>query len=327
MQNTEFDPFLAMQQAVDIVLTSKHPDSKVAACLYKGEHATARTNEWPMAILEALGHEARIGDSSGTVHAEMNCLLHFPVAADGGAISITDPCCPNCAKAITECGLKYVYIDHMGFKKDFAVRRGEEFQEMSLGIMAQAGITIYEVYRKKRQLKIIHKPKNLCGSPEVNPIEVRKLTHCEKEGFKRLISAVKPKHISWGAAIAQDQNGNFFSLVASTHLAIGFEEDILRTPPNLVNQKYSYYMTPLNRLICGAVRYGLTLKKGFVFLSQLPTPREMVNSIGAGVNNIWIAQPDIASKDSSFAARDILSQHRLLNFHPWVDEIEDLSDV
>ncbi|MBL8639964.1 MAG: deoxycytidylate deaminase [Alphaproteobacteria bacterium] len=315
--NPHFDPFLAMQQAVDIVLTSQHEHNKVAACLYKDMHVCAHTNEWPMIILERLGHEVRIGDSSGTIHAEINCLLRFPIASQGAAIAITDPCCPNCAKAITECGITQVYIDHKGFEKDFATRRGQEFQDMSLSIMAQAGIEIYKLNRKLRAIEPIHPPHATAISPEQNPIEVKKIPMASCTEFKKIIAAVRPKHESWGAALARNRDGDIFSLVASTHLAVGFAEQILQEKTSVASQKYSYLMTPLNRLICGAIKHGLSILDDYIFLAQLPTPREMVNAVGAGIPSLWIENMDKSSKETSAAARDILITHNILQFRPW----------
>lgn len=311
-----FDPFLAMQQAVDIVLTSQHEHNKVAACLYKDTRVCAHTNEWPMMILERLGHETRIGDSSGTIHAEINCLLRFPIASHGAAIAITDPCCPNCAKAITECGITQVYIDHKGFEKDFAARRGREFEAMSLSIMAQAGIEIYKLNRKLRVIEPIHPPHPTAIFPEQNPIEVKNIASASMSEFKKLIESVKPKHESWGAALARNREGKFFSLVASTHLAVGFAEQILDEPTSAASRKYSYFMTPLNRLICGAIKHGLSILDDYIFLTQLPTPREMVNAVGAGIPSLWIQNIDKSSKESSAYARDLLLAHNILQFKP-----------
>lgn len=140
----------ATQMAVDIVGQSPHPDNKVAACAFTEHHAIARTNEWPERIEKNIGTSTRIGDSSGTIHAETNCLLHFPDKTDGASLAITDPCCPNCAKCIAEAGIKNIYIDHKGFTKDFASRRGDEFKNMSMSILVHAGINVYEVNRKEK---------------------------------------------------------------------------------------------------------------------------------------------------------------------------------
>src|SRR5262245_21403475 len=126
-------PFAQMQKAVDIVNTSPHPANKIAATIF-GRDKTGRgfslshTNFWPRAILDHFGMEARIGNASGTIHAETECILASPAPTEGASLSITDPFCPNCAKNIAEAGIRTVYIDHKGFKKDFVARRAHAFE-------------------------------------------------------------------------------------------------------------------------------------------------------------------------------------------------------
>ncbi len=95
-------PLDAMQAAVNIVLTSPHPTNKVAAAIFSGADILVRTNNWPSRIATVLGQDARVGNSSGTVHAEVNCISDFPHPTEGASLCITDPFCPNCAKNIAE---------------------------------------------------------------------------------------------------------------------------------------------------------------------------------------------------------------------------------
>lgn len=307
--------FLAAQAAVDIVLTSPHPDSKVAACLFNGRQMCARTNNWPDPILATLGKTARIGDSSGTVHAEVNCIMGYHGKTENAQIAITDPCCPNCAKAIAEAGIKTVYIDHKGFQKDFAARRGDEFKDMSLSIMAHAGISIYEINRKARTITAIYKPPNQFVVPELYPIEVKQRpAPMTKELLRHCIDTAHVKHPRWGAALATDDNGHIYSLIASTHPAIGYLPETANEDRSDEghNKKYDFYLEPLNRLICGAKRYGLDLSEHHIWLSMLPTPRELVNAIGYGIHHLYIGSGELAKKSASQDAASLLTQKGLL---------------
>lgn len=299
-----------MQSAVDIVLSSPHPDNKVAASLFNETTTLSQTNFWPQIILDKLGTAIRIGDSSGTVHAEVNCLLHFPEKTQGAEIAITDPCCPNCAKNISESGIKTVYIDHKGFQKDFAARRGEEFKNMSLNILAHAGISIYEINRKEQSVSVIHEPEKDYVPAEDNPIEILPrldLTIPTKDDLKKLIQSVTVKHPFWGCALAVNDDGKIFSLIASTHTAIGFlEEDFtnqqkteIHPYPQNPEKKYNYHLTPLNRLLFGATRHNLHLIDGMVWTSLIPNARELVNFVGAGFSKLNIGEKKPYAKESA----------------------------
>ncbi|HRK98032.1 MAG TPA: deoxycytidylate deaminase [Alphaproteobacteria bacterium] len=313
--------FHAMQSAVDIVLSSPHPENKVAACLFSQTTTLAKTNDWPQRILDNLGEQIRIGNSSGTVHAEVNCLLHFPEKTQGTEIAITDPCCPNCAKCISESGIKTVYIDHKGFAKDFATRRGDEFKDMSLSIMAHAGINIYEINRKEKTISVIHQSKENYTPPEDNPIKIVEQEQLPTEkNFLALIHAVKIKHASWGCAFARDKNGKIYSLVASTHAAIGYSQECFEkngepTPDTQRNKKYSFYINPLNRLLFGAAKHGLKIMDDYIWTSTIPTSREMVNLIGAGYTKLAIGNITISEeKSEKLSALKTLQNSKTIEF-------------
>lgn len=298
-----------MQWAVDIVNTSPHPDNKVAATLFKETHHISKTNDWPDLILERIGPDIRIGDSSGTVHAEVNCLIHFSGPTRNTSLAITDPCCPNCAKCIAEAGIKTVYIDHKGFLKDFANRRGEEFQDMSLRILAHAGVHIFALNRKEKTTTLLYKPDEGYIPPQENPIEI--LPVSENAPLKDIIQSVHVKHPRWGCAIAiNPENGQHFSLVASTHPAIGF------TAGEQMEQegKYDFYLEPVNRLLMGASAAGLRIIDSQIWCSVLPSPREMVNLVGANISTITIGEESSYKKSASTDALRLLSEKEILKF-------------
>jgi deoxycytidylate deaminase len=308
-------PISAMQMAVDIVLSSPHPANKVAATLFNDEgQFVSKTNDWPEIILKKLGQDKRIGDSSGTVHAEVNCFINSPFPTHDSSLAITDPCCPNCAKCIAESGVRRVYIDHKGFDKDFAVRRGGEFQDMSLHILSHAGISIFEVFRKDNLIKELYIPPQNYIPPEENPIEIRACRHMASlEVLKQTINLVKIKHPRWGCALAKNQTGKVFTLVASAHPAIGYtkNQDMMG-----IDGKYDFMLEPINRLIMGSAKSGLEIIPDYIWCSVLPTPREMVNLVAYDIQTIYCGESHISKESFSGDARILLEESQILKFIP-----------
>ncbi len=309
---TPLSPFSTMQMAVDSVATSAHPSNKIAACIYKGPNSLAHANGWPPAIATNFPPDARIGNSSGTVHAEVNCILKAPFATDGSSLCITDPFCPNCAKNIAEAGIKHIYIDHKGFAKDFAQRRGDDFENMSLRIAERAGINVTMVNRKEETLTPIITIKDGYVPREDNPIKIKKfpdeiISHAL---LQKIITKVEPRHERWGVALSRDSNGITTALIASCHPAIGYSQNT-QTPLN-AEGKYNFWLEPLNRLLMGAKRFGLNIPPNLIFTSQIPTSRELVNAVAADIKEIYCANPHTARDADSLAAAHLLSQRQIL---------------
>lgn len=301
----------AMQDAVDIVLTSPHPDNKIAATLFDGVNTLSKTNDWPSTIIEKLGKNTRIGDSSGTLHAEVNCLIHSNFATNGASLTITDPCCPNCAKCIAEAGIKKVYIDHKGFEKDFAARRGDEFQDMSLRILAHAGISLHEIIRKENKINLLYEPPIDYIPPEDNPIEIRPCrADLSKDTLLQTARLVKVKHERWGCALATDVHGKIYTLVASAHPAIGYTQNNIEKSDG----KYDFILEPVNRILMAAARHNLELSINHLWCSVLPSPREMVNLIGYGFKTIHIGNLATAKKSVSTEAMLTLENYDIVKF-------------
>ena len=169
-------PFIQMQHAVDIVNTSPHPKNKIAATLFGKDqlsqnYSISYTNYWPDSILDTIGPDQRIGNSSGTVHAETACILHAPYTFNA-SLCVTDPFCPNCAKNIAEAGIKNVYIDHKGMNKDFIDRRADAFKNMSMRICEKAGINVFLIYRKEQKIETIYKSPDNFSPHEDRPIDL-----------------------------------------------------------------------------------------------------------------------------------------------------------
>jgi deoxycytidylate deaminase len=311
-------PEEATQRAVDIVLNSSHPSSKIAAALYRDDTIICRTNDWPPRLRETLGTEARIGDSSGTVHAEIGCILNFPTATDGASLCVTDPFCPNCAKGAAEAGIKTIYIDHKGFTKDFAQRRGDDFESMSLRIAQRAGISVYEIRRKEKLLiPILVAPADYIP-PQDNPIEIKPFAgeSATLADLRNLVHSVRVKKDRWACGFAQNTAGEIITLTASLHAAIGYSEDSEKDHKTIANSegKYSFFLEPTNRLLMGAARFGYRLMDGLVWSAQLPTSRELVNLLATPIKTLTIGDLNKGRNETCLTARDQLQSAGILTF-------------
>lgn len=311
-------PYEAMQAAVDIVHQSPHPTNKIAASLLVGDTLTLATNGWPRPIEEKIGTFTRIGNSSGTVHAEVSCILNATVS-DGGSLFITDPFCPNCAKNIAESGVKKIYIDHKGFQKDFANRRGDDFGTMSLRIAGRAGIAIYQIFRKEQRVETLHEPPEGYKPPEDNPI-VKIKSSGDKTPIEELLAfihaAEKEKKGRFTCAYARAHDGTGYLLLARLHPAIGFTMDHDAETVKRREGKYSFMLEPANRILMAAARFGLRIDDGLLYASQLPTSREQVNLVAANMTAIMMGTDREDSDDEARAARALLSSKGILQFRP-----------
>lgn len=290
-------PYDHMQNAVDIVGTSPHPANKIAATLAgtdaKGQpYAVSATNYWPEPIMAHMGIDARIGNSSGTVHAETACILRAPMT-DGSSLFITDLPCPNCVKNMAEAGIKAMYIDHKGFDKDFAKRRGHHFENMAMLICERAGISVYRIFRKEKKIETIYEPPAGYKPALEKPQHIEML---EKSASADLLSYwAKTERMRYGEepyalAFAADANGALAMLSAQPHPVIGFTSDMA----DEAQDKYSFLLQPVNRVLMTAARKGLKIMPGMVYSSIVPTARELVNFIGAGLDILTIGDPHAA---------------------------------
>lgn len=285
-------PYQAMQDAVDIVGTSPHPANKIAATLFHNDWQVSRTNYWPDPIVEHIGRYARIGSSSGTVHAETACILDAPGATKGASLCITDPFCPNCAKNIAEAGIRTIYIDHKGFDKDFFQRRSDQFDSMSMQICEKAGISVYELWRKEERLVPI-----LQISPGFIPIEDSPITQevierADDKNFRFFIDKATQMHArrKFAVCFAEDVFGAVHVLIVRSHAVRGYsmlKSEHIREIEH-PESKYSFIQEPVNRLMMALARRGLSLIEGFLYASQVPTSREQVNLVAAGVARLTI---------------------------------------
>lgn len=284
------DLFQHMQSAVDIVGSSPHPVNKIAATLLTADGRTlSRTNLWPEAISSRLGAEARIGNASGTIHAETACILSAS-GTEGGTIFVTDPPCPNCMKNMAEAGIKTLYIDHKGFKKDFALRRGGHFEDMSMRIAERAGIAVHVIYRKERKIETILKIAE--GYIPADEFPVR-LFPAGYSSFTDIIAS-EHRHYAdrpFALALARDEAGESIALSACAHAVIGYSgNENLESPDG----KYSFVLEPVNRLMMAAARKGLSIQGEYLYSSRIPTARELINMTGANLRTIYIGDLNTA---------------------------------
>jgi deoxycytidylate deaminase len=307
--------FEMMQRAVDIVQTSPHPTNKIAASLArkqpgKGwEMISASTNLWPKPILEAFGPDTDIGNASGTIHAEIACVLSAPITKNTH-IFITDPPCPNCVKALAESGIRRIYIDHKGFGKDFAQRRGQDFENISLPLCLEAGIGVFEVRRKDKTIRCLQKGRTTPQARRKNSILIESCSLAEIRDFCTGAHRRLAGH-PFAAGLCKTSN-NATDAIAVTALDFeNFAGDPWRG-------KYTATLEPLTRLLMVARRKGWALIPRTIHTSRIPTAREMVNFLGGGLEHIHIGDQN--------AARDIFGPIALkqLTDHKIITVIEEL---
>lgn len=310
-------PFKLMQQAVDIVQLSQHPTHPIAATLAgrdeNGEpYIISKTNTWPRAIDDALGRETKIGGSSPTIHAEVAAILAAPGKTEGAEIFVTDPPCPNCAKNIIEAGISAVYIDHKGFGKRFAKEREKDLK-LTYALFKDAGIPVFEVFRGKEELNPLVKIKDGFVKPTYENAPLIRPVNGEPRVSEFLRDAVAFRQAynaeSCAAIIAHSPSGEAQFIGCEGGQVIGQTRDSRKKSEST---KYSLNMEPLNRAFMIAARHGLKLDPDYVFTCRVPTPREMVNSIGAGVHDIIIDDCEEGRDERSFEALEVLQEADIL---------------
>lgn len=316
-------PFTKMQRAVDIVGQSPHPANKIAATVFGLDQAgqsfsVSRTNVWPRLIEERIGTLPDIGDSSGTIHAETNAIFSAPMT-EGASLCVTDPFCPNCAKNIAEAGIKTIYIDHKGFDKDFAARRGNDFQNMSMRVCVKAGISVYEIRRKEETLTPIVEIPHDYKPHQDRPVEIDQQMAADRHHFDLLVAEKRQKHgdFRMACAIAAGPDGKVFGLTALAHPAVGYTLDTDLAALEQTDGKYSFIMEPNNRLLMNAARLGLKIVDGLLYSSQVPTSREQVNIVGAGLTSLTVGDVHKARDNAALQAVLQLTTAGILSCHSY----------
>ncbi len=312
-----------MQTALDLAPKSPHPTNKIAATLFGtdsqgNDFALMRTNHWPDAIYNTIGTDTKIGNASGTIHAETACITASPHATQGASLCITDPFCPNCAKNIAEAGIKNIYLDEHGFGKDFFNRRGDHFDRMSMQICERAGINVYALNMLTKETRTILEIADDYTPIEDSPIMAEPVESINDATFKDIIETASQnnKRRKFAIALARSQKGTNFALIARAHAVIGYtmtkpdEALDLLTPRG----KYSFIQEPVNRLMMYLARKGFTLHPEYLYCSQVPTAREQVNLIGADIKRITIGDTQKCRDPRGFDAMAQLKSAKILDY-------------
>ncbi|MCB9964026.1 MAG: hypothetical protein H6855_02605 [Rhodospirillales bacterium] len=305
--------FQAMQSAVDFVKASDHPENKISACIFypeEGWHDTA-TNFWPSLIETEIGRDQKIGNSSGTIHAETACIFHAAFekghAVKNSSIAVTDPPCPNCVKNMAEAGIQSIYIDHKGFHKDFALRRLEEFKTMSLRLAQKAGIGIYEVNRREQTVIPLISPDPHYTPVNENPVRIISA----EEGF--LPFNPDPSQ-NLAMAFCRSESSEIVQIIAESHPALGFGHLKDAYEIKHPKTKYSYYQDSCNRLLMHTARHGLLIAHSEIWSSMIPSSREQVNLVGAGITKLHLPE-DAQTKDpAALVAKHLLEEKKIIQF-------------
>lgn len=302
--------FEYMQMAVDEVSNSPHPGNKIAACLaYQSpagdKKSVTATNKWPASIETAIGRQTRIGNSSGTIHAETACILLAENTKDAD-LFITDPPCPNCAKNIAEAGIKNLYIDHKGFEKDFAIRRGDDFQAMSMRIFEHAGMNVFKIHRKEEKIiPVLESPDGFAPVSE-HPLQIISAEKAFPDHVRDLQSVYGDE--PFAACLARNMESQDFILHARRHPAVGYTQHDDLTKEG----KYSFIVQPVNRLLMGCKFYGLSLVTDHLFSSRVPTSRELVNMVGADIQTLTIGNMQDSRDEYCISALEQLKQASII---------------
>ena len=300
-------PFNYMQSAVNTIKQSPHPTNKVAACLVGEDYVISHSNFWPKRIEKQFGQDQKIGNSSGTIHAETICIIAASGKTEGASLYVTDPPCPNCMKNIAEAGITHIYIDHKGFTKDFAQRRSNDFENMSLRICEKAGINLFTINRKAKQIEtMITKDPNYTAQNE-HPAQFINTTREEAIHFAHEQYNDQP----FALCLTKNKKNETICIVLGKHPTIGY------TSQNIEQKcsKYSFVLQPVNRLIMNAARHGLNIIPDSIYSSRTPTSRELVNMVGAKLNDITIYDPQKCRDKFGQQALMQLTQSNILNLH------------
>lgn len=301
----------AMQKAVDVVNSSKHENNKIASCLVNEDQFIARTNYRPKLFIKALDPDMRVGKSSQFIHSEIACLYNASFPADGGQIFITDPPCPNCAKAICESGVTHVYIDHKGLDKDFANRRGDDFQSLSLLVFEKAGIPVSIIYRKEERTQPLIETQITTRRSSAKGIEF--FDWDNGTTLKQYLEKFRNRqaHTSWALGKIRENNHDL-GIIVFEELTPGL------TPRDYadnrkINPKYRLPVDPLNRLMIFTKRKGFELQNKEIAVNLAPSSRALVNACGYGLDTIYVGENKPDHDDLGHIAAELIQEHNIIN--------------
>lgn len=264
-----------MQEAVNTVKESPHASNKIAACFFgtnqdKSPFSITRSNDYPRVLEPFVSKKKRFGKNSGYVHAELIAIMTQTSGWEEAFIAITDPPCPDCMKHIASAQIKFVYIDHKGFEKDFFKRRVEDFNLLSKKIATLYGITLFKVYRKEKRIETLFEP--LESSKTKQTPFVRKLS---SEDFKQHFANTKSESVYLEG---QTKEGNTLRLISEPfYYTESKKEESFQTDKGL-SDRFHLRSFPILSVMIEAKRLGLNLedKNSFFAIKERITANELI---------------------------------------------------
>ena len=305
-------PFTAMQKAIAIVNDSEHKKNKIAACLYTKHEYIARHNHRPPVLSKHFTPDIRIGQSSQFIHAEVACIFESDFATEGAFLCVTDPFCPNCAKAICESGVAHVYIDHKGLDKDFALRRGDDFESLSLLMLEKAGIPVSILHRKDEKIEPLIAPPILTRKGSAKGIEFfhwdenTNISDC-LDKFR-----IRQSHTAWVIARIMENNNQETGILVFEELTSGLTPHDYSKKQNL-SDKYRFPVDPLNRLLFFVRRKGFEIIDKAVGCNLHPASRALVNASDYGITNIYLGEMSPDHDTQGLDAGKILHENNIIS--------------
>lgn len=76
--------------------------------------------------------------------------------------------------------------------------------------------------------------------------------------------------------------------------------------------KYTFLATPMNRLMMAAARFGYKIDPRLVVSSRVPTSRELVNMVAAGLTTIHILNPRVARDKAAQKGLELLVKNGVM---------------
>ncbi len=289
------NPFKKMEKALEIESKSTHPVHKVGALLCgqdigKSNFERGHANFWPTPLAEKFAPDEKLGNASTTVHAEIAVILNAP-GTEGADLYVTDLPCPNCAKSIAEARIGTVYIDSHAHETPLGKKMEPYFTGISRPLLEYAGVNLLEMNREKRTIQPWVEISESAVIPVEKPVEMTLIgkKDMSAEKFEKLIAHAKDRYGEepFVVGFAHTRLGSCAALTVRPHRAIGLDEEKAAHLAPLL-EKYSLILQPLDRALITSAHYGLTIEPEFLFSAHVPTAREFVNLIGAGIMSLRI---------------------------------------
>jgi len=307
------DHFELMKLALKMEEQSEHDTHKVGALIHKDNKQVVRANFWPEPLAKHIGKHKKLGNASTTMHAEMAAICASQ-STEGASIYITDLPCPNCAKAIAEARITHVYIDSHTHNTPLGLKIKPYFDDISTRIFKKAGIFVYEMNEPERTINKIVTPDESILRQIHRPVRQISLEYedINQPRFLEIIAAQSNK-VSFAACYAKSDLGHHTFLFAQVSRSIGLSPEDAEEITN-GQDKYEPSLQPINRLILACARHGLKIDPKYLYSSQTPTARELVNIIGAGYSSIHIGDNTKCRDKWGLMALKQLKKHNVIEF-------------